>query len=91
MKIEELIGRVNKKKPAVLKDIPEKKATALIRAVLGCVGDAIDEIDEGKVAIVTLGNFRVRQKEREVDGEKKVVKAIAFRRASPKKKSGDKT
>ena len=91
MKVNELIEQINKNNPALLKGMPEKTVIALIRTILTSVGDAVDSVDDGDIAVAILGRFRVKQKEREVDGKKIVAKHIVFRRASPRKKneSGD--
>jgi len=86
MKINELLQEVAKERPQLLADLPEKKATALVRAVFASIGKAIDATSEGIVEIGGLGGFRVRQVEREVDGEKVTRKVIVFRAARPKEK-----
>jgi len=86
MKVTDYVQQAKKEKSGALADLPDKKADTLVRKVLELIGQEIDSAQEGVVKIGGLGSFRVRQVEREVEGEKKLVKQIVFRRPDVKDK-----
>jgi len=87
MKLQELVDGAREAVPA-LKDIPEKKALALLRHVFGQVRQQLAGTDEGEVEVQGLGKFRIAQVEKKKDGEKVVRKRVAF--AAGKIKEGKK-
>lgn len=84
MTIKELIEKLIEDKPGALAGIPPKRATALVRALFSEINKAIDGAEDGKVTIAGLGHFRVRQVEREVEGENVIRKQVSFRPAKEK-------
>ena len=86
MRAIEVVKHLKKEKPEMLENIPEKKAAALIRNAWIQLGKHIDETGEGVINVPGFGNFRVRQVEREKDGQTVTVKRIIFRPAVPKAK-----
>lgn len=85
MKIKELVQSVKDSTPA-LAGIPDGKAVALLRAAFQQISAEIESTAEGVVKVGGLGQFRVRQVEREKGDEKVTVKVVGFRKAVPKAK-----
>ena len=79
MKAIEVVKHLKKERPDMLGNIPEIKAAALIRNALAQIGKQIDATDEGVIKVQGFGKFRVRQVEREKDGQKVTIKRIIFR------------
>jgi hypothetical protein len=81
MKPKEIVELVKKEDPKLFADMPDKKIAQIVRAAFGQVGKQLDATTEGAMKVPGLGNFRVRQGEREKDGQKVPVKRVTFRRA----------
>jgi nucleoid DNA-binding protein len=87
MKATELIAQIQKSNPQLLKGIPEERAEALVAGVFKHMNDALAKTEEGAVNFAGLGQFRVRQMEREVDGKKITRTLINFRPTEPGRKA----
>ena len=85
MKAMEVVQHLKSEKPNILKNIPEKKAAALIRSALAELGRQIDSTDDGVIKVQGLGRFRVRQVERNKNDQKVTVKRIVFHPMKSKK------
>lgn len=85
MKAMEVVEYLKNEKPNVLKNIPDKKAAALIRNALIELGKHIDSTDDGVIKVQGLGRFRVRQVEQSKKDQKVTVKRIVFHPAKLKK------
>gem|GEM_PF-2642977 len=73
------------KKPGLMVGASEKKTVTLVRLVLEKIASKLDKIEEGKVKIPSLGNFRVQRLEREQDGKIVTVRRVIFNTLSKKK------
>lgn len=80
MKIEELVQSAKQSVPS-LKQVRDEDAQTLVREILRHILQKIEETPEGTFAVESLGEFRVKQLEREKDGRKKRVRRVAFRKA----------
>jgi nucleoid DNA-binding protein len=85
MKIQELIATAKAGNETAFGNIPDKRAAAIVRAVLNEMAKQVREA-EAPVAILGFGRFIVRQKEVEKDGQKVMQRRIAFRPAAAKTK-----
>ena len=79
MNANEVVELIKKEKPNLLGKMSEKKAAALVRNAFLQIGKHIDAAGEGVIKVPGLGNFRVKQVERERNGQKVNVKRVAFR------------
>jgi len=86
MKPNEIVELIKKSNPKVLGSLPEAKAAGLIRVALAQLGQHIVALNEGAVNVPGLGNFKIKQVEREKEGQKKTVKVVAFSAAKQKTK-----
>ncbi|OGR06870.1 MAG: hypothetical protein A2511_17470 [Deltaproteobacteria bacterium RIFOXYD12_FULL_50_9] len=84
MKPAELVAIIKNEKPELLAKIPEKRAIALVREALAQIGEQIAAVDKGVLKVQGLGSFRVNQVEREINGEKTMVKIVRFAKEKPK-------
>jgi nucleoid DNA-binding protein len=89
MKPIEIVERVRQDKPAVLGNMPDKKVAGIVRQALIQLGKQINALEEGVVTIPGFGSFRVRQVEKEKEGQKLTVRKIIFRPAQSR--SGSET
>ena len=91
MKTKEIVDLIKAERPALLsKKISEKKATKLIRNAFSQLRSQIESANNGDVVKVRgLGNFRVKQVEREIDGQKTTVKRVTFRAKKPLEKKAE--
>jgi nucleoid DNA-binding protein len=78
MKLTEIVELIKSDNPQLLGKMPDKKAAQIVRAVLGQVGKSVAGTAEGVVKVPGLGNFRVKNVEREKDGQKLTVRKVAF-------------
>lgn len=83
LKVAELIEHAQQMIPGLLDGIPETRAEALVRSVFRHMNSALAGTEEGVVDYAGLGRFRVRNVEKEVNGEKITRTQISFRRAEP--------
>ena len=87
MNAKDIVELIKAEKPGLLGKMPEKKAAALIRNAFIQLGKQIESADAGNVVRVRgLGNFRVKQVERETDGKTTSEKRVVFRNKPLKKK-----
>lgn len=80
MNIKELVGLAKEAAPD-LANMPDARAARLLRVALSLIAAEIDSIDQGVVKVVGLGNFRVRQLEREQGSGTERVRRVLFRSA----------
>jgi hypothetical protein len=85
MTIKELVEQVTEGNKDALTGIPPKKAIAITRAVFAQIAKTVNEASDGVVSIAGLGQLRIRQIEREVEGKPVVRKQITFRPANAKR------
>ena len=85
MKPIEIVELIKQQNPDALGNIPDKKAAAVIRTAFQELARTVRETEEGEVKVPGFGVFRIRQVEREKDGEQVVVKRVVFRPASERK------
>ncbi len=79
LKMADLVKALRKERPNLFGKVPEKKAAALIKAAFAQLGKHVGSMNEGVVRVPGFGNFRVRQVEREKDGQKVTVTRTIFR------------
>lgn len=84
MNVNELVGKVREAAPDSLEDVPDAKAVGLLRAAFEQIAVELESIDEGRVVIGSLGQFYVKQVERNREGAAKLIKRIVFRPAQPR-------
>jgi hypothetical protein len=85
MKMQEFVRLAMERDPRGLGKLPEKKATAAVRGVLGAISAQIDEaVDGTAVRIPMVGAFRVRIKAAEGDTPEK--RKVGFRRLAARAK-----
>jgi hypothetical protein len=84
MDIMEMVRRARESAPDLFEGMPDKAAAALLLEAFRQVGEAIESTDEGMVRVAGLGQFQVRQSERERDGTSTTVKRVMFRPESAK-------
>lgn len=87
MKITELITKVKEANPAIIGNkAQEKMAARLLRSAFGIIGEEIEATDTGVVGIAGLGQFRVRNVEREnKEGKVETRRTVVF--VKPKSKN----
>lgn len=79
MKPIELVEVMKKNNPDLLKQIPDERAARIIRTALMQLGEEIDAVNEGVVKAPGLGNFQIKQIQREKDGKTEIVKRIILK------------
>ena len=84
MDIMEMVRRARESAPDLFEGMPDKAAAALLLEAFRQVGEAIESTDEGMVRVAGLGQFQVRQSEREREGTSTTVKRVMFRPESAK-------
>lgn len=85
MKANEIVEQLKQSHPKLFAKLPEGNATKLVNAVLRHTAQQINDANEGTVKVAGLGVFRIKQREQEKDGEKRVVKRVSFKIATAKK------
>jgi hypothetical protein len=86
MKPIELVEIIKKSNPDLLKGIPDDRAARIIRSALTLLGEELEAANEGAVKAPGLGNFQIRQVQREKDGRTETVKRIILKVIKPKNK-----
>ena len=89
MTLTELFGKVKSAHPEQFETINDKKAVAILRAAFSEIKKEIVGTEDGVVKVPSLGNFRITQVEREVEGKKVVRRRVAFHAAVANSKKGD--
>jgi nucleoid DNA-binding protein len=79
MKTTEIVELIKQSNPKLLGKMPDAKMAKIIAAILREIGKQVSATESGDVKIAGLGTFKVRQVEREKDGNTVSVKKIAFR------------
>ena len=79
MDIMEIVQRAKQAAPELFEGVPDDAAAALLVEAFKQVGETVETTDEGIVNVTGLGQFQVRQAERERDGMSKTVKRVTFR------------
>ncbi|MGZ8151553.1 MAG: hypothetical protein ACXW0Q_01195 [Methylovulum sp.] len=85
MKPIEIVELIKKESPELLGKMSEGKAAKIIRAALVQLGKQLEETDEGVLKVAGLGNFQIKQREKEKEGKKITTKVITLRVIKPKK------
>lgn len=78
MKIKDLVKEAKAHAPLVLGNLPDLRAARLAVEVLALIRAEIAVMDEGRVGVPGLGTFRIRQLAVTRNGEKTMVKHVAF-------------
>jgi len=78
MKIREIIREAKAHAPLILGNMPEPRAARLAVEVLALIRAEIAVLDEGRVGVPGLGTFKIRQLAVTRNGEKTMVKHVAF-------------
>jgi hypothetical protein len=78
MNIKKLVKNVKEAQPT-LKNVPDEDAKRLLQQVFKGILEEIEATPEGLVRVPKLGNFTIRNAEREREGRKVQVRRIAFR------------
>lgn len=86
MKSNEIVELIKQSNPKVLGKLPDAKAAKIVAATLREISKQISTAEEGTVKIAGLGAFKVRQVEKEKDGQKVAVRKINFSAAKLKAK-----
>ena len=60
MKLKDLVNSIAKANEKPFKGVSNQQATAIVKAVLGSIGEKIDATDEGRVALPGLGQFVIK-------------------------------
>jgi nucleoid DNA-binding protein len=89
MNIKELANLVVGAHPDELGKVPEQKVRLVIREALQQIKAAVDQAQEGVVAVDQLGQFKVRHAEVERDGEKTTVRRVMFHAGKKSAKAED--
>jgi hypothetical protein len=61
MKVSELVAKVRQGQPKVLGKLPDTRAARLVQGVLAQLAQEIQGMTSGKLAVVGLGRFVVRE------------------------------
>lgn len=83
MNANEIVEKIRAESPALLSKIDDKVATRVVRATLAEIGKQLSQVEDGAVNLPGLGRFRIKQVEREKEGEKTAAKRIRFKIAKP--------
>lgn len=86
MNPNEVIEALKKSNPNIIGKLSDSKISAIIRSTLMIVAKQVTEAEEGTVRVPGLGVFKVRNVEREIEGEKKEGKRILFVPAKEREK-----
>jgi len=78
MKVAELVKAASAANARVFEKTDEKTATAIATALIAEIGEQVDAMNEGRLAIAGLGTFVVRQVDGPTAGAK--VKRVMLRR-----------
>jgi hypothetical protein len=82
MKVAELVKAATTANPRVFEKVDEKTATAVATAIVTEIGEQIDALKEGRLAISGLGNFVIKQVDGTTAGTKQ--KRVLLRRPAAK-------
>ena len=86
MKANEIVESIKQSNPKLLGKMTEQRAATLVQAVLAELGKQLDAVDTGVLKVQGLGNFRIKQVEREKEGQTVKLKRISFRKVKRKAK-----
>jgi nucleoid DNA-binding protein len=81
MNIPDLIAEIRKADPQALEGIPQEQAEALVKSVFRRMNDALADPNGDVVRFGGLGQFKIRQVEKDTPGGKESRVRILFRRA----------
>ena len=84
MNANQIVEKIRAESPALLNKIDDKVAARVVRATLTEIGKQLAQVDDGALSLPGFGRFKVKQVEKEKEGEKKVAKRISFKVAKPK-------
>ncbi|KJV05311.1 hypothetical protein [Methylocucumis oryzae] len=86
MKASEIIELIKQSKPKLLGDITDEKAAKIVSAAFSQLNKQLTEATDGKVVVPSLGIFKVKQVERQKDGQAVKSKKVSFRASKLKAK-----
>jgi hypothetical protein len=81
----DLIRQAKTKRPKAFGKVPDKRAFAILAAVMNEMSGQIGEVEEGVIAYPQLGRFVVRKLAKTTDGEKTTQRRVIFRKPMRKK------
>jgi nucleoid DNA-binding protein len=84
MKLKELIQLAKEANPDQLKNIPDARATAILRVVFDQLKQEIQTATDKPVSLAGFGQFKIKRVEKEQDGQKVVRQRIFFLPSKPK-------
>jgi hypothetical protein len=87
--VASLVKSAKAEKAGAFDNINEKRAVAVVRAVLAQASKQISETEDGSVVLAGLGRFVIRQVQVEKEGQKVTRRRIAFRPLVAKKKKAE--
>jgi nucleoid DNA-binding protein len=79
MDIREIICRAKENTPELAEGMSDSAAAALLSDAFKQVSEAIEATDDGMIKVPGLGQFQIRQAERERDGQSRAVRRVTFR------------
>jgi hypothetical protein len=88
MKPIELVAQIRQDNPSVLAGMSDATAVVFVRAVYEQIGKTLAAAQPGVLRMIGLGQFVVRDVEREVDGQKISRRQIVVVRPGEKGKKG---
>lgn len=88
MKIEEFVQAVKKRNDKAMAQLPDKRATAIVRTVVAEIRAQIEATNEGELSVPGLGKLIIKQATRTKDGKEIPVKRVLLRVARMGGKQG---
>lgn len=89
VKLADLINTAKSENAAAFGKINEKRAAAIVRAVLAQASQEIKNTEEGSIALLGLGRFTVKQIQVGKEGQKVVKRRVTFQAAAAKQKKAE--
>jgi len=89
MNIKQLLMKISSEESSALDGIPQEKAAIIVREAFSQVIKAIQSEEEGTVIVAGLGQFRIRQVQRDIEGKTLIKRQVSFRPAKGKGKEAD--
>jgi hypothetical protein len=85
MKSTEIVELIKQSNPKILGKLPDAKVAKIVAATLREISKQVSSAEDGTLKVAGLGSFKIRQVEREKDGQKKTVKKVSFNSVKAKK------
>lgn len=86
MKTTEIVALVKQANPKLLGKTADAKAAKIIASAFAEVSKQLNDAPDGKVIVPSLGIFKVKQVERQKDGQTVKGKKVSFRASKLKAK-----